>query len=172
MFNIYNNMLYRLVEHYDIDNDYIDSSNSNITDEKLIETKIANECFICLETNLSNELPIKLKNQILYFNICVCDGYIHNSCLKKWYTRQSTCPICRIYATEIPSLKTIAITYFMNNKAISFICIKTNQIYFLLTRNFIIKSVIHFVSIFTGMFILVLIYSEIICFLLNKINTT
>ena len=80
-------MLYRVVEHYDIENDYIlDISNEMISE---------NECFICLDLLFNDEMPIFLKNQNIYCKTCKCNGCIHNECLKKWYLRNESCPICR-----------------------------------------------------------------------------
>jgi len=80
-------MLYRIVEHYDTENDCIlDNSDETINES---------ECFVCLELILNGEKPILLKNQNIYCRTCQCNGYIHNECLKKWYRRNESCPICR-----------------------------------------------------------------------------
>jgi hypothetical protein len=55
-----------------------------------------NACFICFELKLLKERkPQRLKNQKLYIKTCQCDGFIHNRCLKTWYTTSGKCPICR-----------------------------------------------------------------------------
>ena len=55
-----------------------------------------NTCFICLELKIMKEKkPKRLKNQKIYIKTCQCDGFIHNSCLKTWYTASGKCPICR-----------------------------------------------------------------------------
>lgn len=83
-------MLYRLIEHYDI---------SNYQRYKLIENNITpesiDECFICLQENLNEEIPIKLMIQDLYIKTCNCDGYIHKDCLSRWHKIHNSCPICR-----------------------------------------------------------------------------
>jgi hypothetical protein len=53
-------------------------------------------CFICFELKLFKEKkPQRLKNQKLYIKTCQCDGFVHNRCLKTWYTTSGKCPICR-----------------------------------------------------------------------------
>jgi hypothetical protein len=53
-------------------------------------------CFICFELKLLKEKkPQRLKNQKLYIKTCQCDGFVHNRCLKTWYTTSGKCPICR-----------------------------------------------------------------------------
>ena len=53
-------------------------------------------CFICFELKLLKEKkPQRLKNQKLYIKTCQCDGFVHNRCLKTWYTSSGKCPICR-----------------------------------------------------------------------------
>ena len=55
-----------------------------------------NTCFICLELKIMKEKkPKRLKNQKIYIKTCQCDGFIHNRCLKTWYTASGKCPICR-----------------------------------------------------------------------------
>lgn len=53
------------------------------------------ECFICLETQKTKEIPIQLKNQTIFLKFCQCDGWIHDSCLKVWFNINEKCPICR-----------------------------------------------------------------------------
>jgi hypothetical protein len=171
MFNNYNNMLYRLVEHYDTNtnNDYIyDSSFSNKNEN---DNSLSKECFVCLDSNISDKTLIKLKNQLFYFKHCMCDGTIHISCLDKWYKIRSTCPICRIHVIKIPDFKTRVITYFMKNKIVSFIYIKTNRIYVALIDNtvIIIRNIIKYSSLFTFFFILTCIYAEIINQIIHKL---
>jgi hypothetical protein len=56
------------------------------------------ECFVCLQDfSLDNNLtPIRLIHQPLYIKSCICDGWIHYSCLENWYNANQSCPICRI----------------------------------------------------------------------------
>jgi len=53
-----------------------------------------NECLICFE-NKENDPLIKLKNQELFFKTCLCDVYIHETCLETWHDANNNCPICR-----------------------------------------------------------------------------
>lgn len=79
-------MLFRVCEHYD--------------DEPIIQER-NNECFICLEykTDFENK-PINLQKQKLYLINCLCNGEVHNYCLKVWFDKHRTCPICRINVVE------------------------------------------------------------------------
>jgi hypothetical protein len=87
-------MIYRVCEHYD--------------DQPTIQEQI-NECFICFEYKTTFEcVPTNLKKQQIYFNNCQCNGSIHNSCLKIWFDKNKSCPICRIDVV-------------VNNKATTFI---------------------------------------------------
>lgn len=72
-------------------------------------------CFICFELKLKREKkPKKLKNQNLYIKTCECDGFIHNSCLKTWYTTSGKCPICR----ELMLNKNAVVTVLVNINAV------------------------------------------------------
>lgn len=53
------------------------------------------ECFICFEIKKFEEISIQLKNQTLFLKFCTCDGWVHSSCLKTWFTSNEKCPICR-----------------------------------------------------------------------------
>jgi len=75
-------MLFILCEHYD--------ETDNLYDN------IKKECFICLEDISVNELnKNKLNSQNLFIKNCLCDGFVHNNCLKKWFDKNRSCPICR-----------------------------------------------------------------------------
>ena len=55
------------------------------------------DCFICFDYVINNEkFPIYLSKQQLYLNTCDCDGSVHISCLKKWFNKHTSCPICRV----------------------------------------------------------------------------
>jgi hypothetical protein len=67
--------------------------------ENLCDSK--NECFICLEIDCDNEIPIKLNESTYYLKKCDCNVWVHNFCLDKWYsTSYYICPICREYIFE------------------------------------------------------------------------
>lgn len=85
-------MYYRVCEHYDINNLPISTETGY---------EIVNECFICFEyKNEDGIIPIYLKNQSLYLCQCICNGSVHNECLKIWFDKNKTCPICRIKVIE------------------------------------------------------------------------
>jgi len=85
-------MYFRLCEHYD-------TNNLPISTETGYQS--VNECFICFEyKNEDGIIPIYLKNQSLYLTQCVCNGSVHNDCLKIWFDKNKTCPICRIKVIE------------------------------------------------------------------------
>jgi len=54
-----------------------------------------NTCFICLEIKdfYNDEYCINLRNEI-YIKTCVCNGWIHISCLDIWYNKNKNCPFC------------------------------------------------------------------------------
>jgi hypothetical protein len=78
-------MIFRLCEHY-YDNELPINNLESI-----------NECFICFEyKNDDGVIPIYLNTQKLYLNGCICNGSVHNQCLKIWVDKTKQCPICRI----------------------------------------------------------------------------
>jgi hypothetical protein len=68
------------------------NNKSHIIESHIIEYNI---CFICLEINDydDNEYCINLHNN-LYTKVCMCNGWIHKSCLNIWYTKNKNCPFC------------------------------------------------------------------------------
>jgi len=80
-------MIFRVCEHYD--------------DNLPIIEKQYNDCCICFEYITDNEnKPTNLQKQRLYLNNCMCDVAVHNFCLKKWFDKYKSCPICRINVIE------------------------------------------------------------------------
>ena len=74
-----------------------------------------NACFICFELKLLKERkPQRLKNQKLYIKTCQCDGFIHNRCLKTWYTASGKCPICRELMLNKNSVVAVLVTMNAN----------------------------------------------------------
>lgn len=72
-------------------------------------------CFICFELKLLKERkPQRLKNQKLYIKTCQCDGFIHNRCLKTWYTTSGKCPICRELMLNKNSVVAVLVTMNAN----------------------------------------------------------
>jgi len=96
-------MSFRLCEHYDINNLPISTETGR---------EVVNECFICFEyKNEEGIIPIYLNNQSLYLNQCVCNGSVHNECLKIWFYKNKTCPICRIKVIENNNATVIIYNY-------------------------------------------------------------
>lgn len=81
-----------------------------------------NECFICFEvSNQKENSPSRLNNQIEFFKICSCDGWVHNKCIEKWCNIYNTCPICheKMKYTDIDFLYGLYIIhYFILTKKI------------------------------------------------------
>jgi hypothetical protein len=74
-----------------------------------------NACFICFELKLLKERkPQRLQNHILYIKTCQCDGFIHNRCLKTWYTASGKCPICRELMFNKNSVVAVLVTMNAN----------------------------------------------------------
>lgn len=91
-------MLFRVCDHY--------------SDGQEIIQQQYNECFICFEYQTANENePNKLRNQLFYLNNCICDGNVHNSCLKIWFNMNKSCPICRIKVIEYNKATVIIFNY-------------------------------------------------------------
>jgi len=84
-------MLFRLCEHYD--DEYQVINNNILSDDK--------DCFICFEIIMINDLRNnKLNKQTMFIKNCICDGNVHNKCLKKWFDIHRSCPICRTRVIE------------------------------------------------------------------------
>jgi len=93
-------MYFRLCEHYDNNNLPISTFETD------------NECFICFEfKNEDGITPINLNNQSLYLNHCPCNGSVHIQCLKIWFYKNKTCPICRIKVIENNTATVIIYNY-------------------------------------------------------------
>lgn len=59
------------------------------------------DCFICLQLKIEDEeITIKLTEQTFYINECTCNSSVHKLCLKKWFDRYYSCPICRKRITQ------------------------------------------------------------------------
>lgn len=56
-----------------------------------------NDCFICYEIKLDDTYKtMQLNAQKDYYKKCMCNGWVHERCLYKWYDKSNKCPICRI----------------------------------------------------------------------------
>lgn len=90
-------MLFRVCDHYEYEYKY-----DGFTYK---EFPIKNVCFICFEISQFDECePVTLKTQKTYISLCHCDSYVHNGCLKIWYNKSKTCPICRKNVEEMTSI--------------------------------------------------------------------
>jgi hypothetical protein len=85
-------MYFSTCDHYLSDiNDLNDTSDiTNYND--FVEYNV---CFICLEIKhyYDDEYCINLHNEN-YIKNCLCNGWIHTSCLHIWYTINKNCPFC------------------------------------------------------------------------------
>ena len=80
-------MFFNVCEHYD--------------DNQPIVKEHYDECFICFEYKTHDEnILTTLQKQKIYLNNCTCNGSIHNYCLKIWFDKNKSCPICRIHFIE------------------------------------------------------------------------
>jgi hypothetical protein len=67
----------------------------------LKDERINPTCIICW---VDTETPPKLlKQNIIYIAFCDCNTYIHEKCLRDWYCKTFSCPICRSNLIYDPS---------------------------------------------------------------------
>ena len=53
-------------------------------------------CFICYQKQKNNDIKIVQMNSITKYNKkCLCNLFIHISCLDMWFNINNDCPICR-----------------------------------------------------------------------------
>lgn len=150
-------MLYRIVEHYDTEN--------YCSDIIPIEKQNIEECFVCLQDEIGNNIPIKLLNQNLYIKTCSCDGYIHLNCLTRWYNKNLSCPICRGHMLIIQNNKIYSLS--KNKKIATFVYLNIYEPFMSLKKSFICRRIL--------LFILVTIFYTLFCitwyaFILSKYN--
>jgi len=75
----------------------IDHYNYELLQEPDYKTYEVNDCFICYEIKLDDgPITIQLNTQKDYYKKCLCNGWVHQKCLYKWYDKSNKCPICRI----------------------------------------------------------------------------
>jgi len=128
-------MLYRLCEHYD-------------TNLQIYRSQFDNDCFICFEyKNEDGILPINLKDQQLYFNQCICNGSVHNTCLKIWVYKNKSCPICRIKIIEANKMTLFIYTYM---PAVINLYIYVNQLWLYVIR---IITILLFIFLFIDFYL-------------------
>jgi hypothetical protein len=81
-------MLFRTLEpYYDMQN------------KQFIE-KTHDECFICYQFMINDNIPLQLNEQNFYTQICNCNGSIHKECLDRWVHSNNNCPVCRNRMTK------------------------------------------------------------------------
>jgi hypothetical protein len=92
-------MIFRVCEHYENSNQNNDDDDEDEDDDIILDRK---ECFICFEDEITNNFKIiNLKDQVICIKSCLCNGLIHNECLKKWIDSHKSCPVCRKSVLEI-----------------------------------------------------------------------
>jgi hypothetical protein len=52
-------------------------------------------CVICLSQPTDCNQLISLQDNNQYIINCLCNVHLHNTCLKTWVDKASSCPICR-----------------------------------------------------------------------------
>jgi hypothetical protein len=67
-----------------------------------------NLCIICWIDKKNNKHSNLIKNYVDYYAVCTCNTYIHEDCLKEWYNKTNSCPICRL-PIEYQPINTIVI---------------------------------------------------------------
>jgi hypothetical protein len=135
------------------------------------EAKETNMCFICFENELENKCPLtKLKDQKLFKKNCICDGWIHNECLTKWYNTKPLCPICRKFMVEIVYLPScnkyldhflFFIEYYIinNHNSNNIFIITTKSSFLLLCTSSFIYSIYYYPIYYLLFFLLFFVFS-------------
>lgn len=123
-------MIFRVYEHYD-------DNQTNYLNYDV--------CFICYDLRSDTEnCPTSLKNQVVYYKSCNCDGWIHKQCLEMWYKKQKKCPICRIQITERPSNDVVVSVIPYTNKIYLFVCNSVNRMTRIFLYCFFLFAIIEF----------------------------
>ena len=71
----------------------LNTSYNSLDDE---ESEEINECFICMEGEIENQLPIKMTEITSINGECKCEAWIHPSCYAEWVVENMTCPVCTL----------------------------------------------------------------------------
>lgn len=136
-----------VVDHYNDDSYDFKKGYSNCENE---------ECFICLQNKCDyGSQIIKLNSGIFYYKSCLCDGYIHKTCLDIWYDRSHKCPICR---------------NFIERKHIMYNVIFINCNYLLLTYISIKNKILLFTQYITFIFFIYYIFDFYLLINSNILN--
>lgn len=140
-------MIFQVCEHYD-------DNQPNIPEHY-------DQCFICFEYQIDKGTkPINLQRQKLYTNNCYCNVFVHNYCLKIWFNKNKSCPICRISVTEINNTFLIFYNYIPFSIQIYTFCTK---IYISFKR-----IIIEFSNFFTSVLFLYLLLDLYCTIIKNK----
>ena len=92
-------MIFRVCEHYENCHQNNDQNKDENNETIIADIK---ECFICFEDDTNNSFKIiNLKDQLICIKNCLCNGSIHNECLKKWIDTHNSCPVCRKTVLEM-----------------------------------------------------------------------
>ena len=77
-------MLFNVCEHY-----------YSSGDIKSLENDIV-DCFVCMEKyDYLGNRTVSYNTNINYIKQCRCDGWIHDTCVEKWFKKNLRCLICR-----------------------------------------------------------------------------
>ena len=72
------------------------NDNDKYTDNEKTELTTSNpEEHICIVCFTSTEPILLLRDHPEYIMICECNTHIHGFCLKEWFNKTHSCPICR-----------------------------------------------------------------------------
>jgi len=128
---------------------------SHIIESHIIEYNI---CFICLEINDydDNEYCIKLHNN-LYTKVCICNGWIHKSCLNVWYTKNKNCPFCLSRMTK--KIEGSCPGCVSCNSCTGYICSKFKQIFEVVSLNNIFVRITFYFIFFVWFYYNLLLFS-------------
>jgi len=118
----------------DDDNDDNDDSENTSTSPDKKEEQI---CIICLNVI---DPPVVLYENTEYTKNCKCNTPIHKICLKEWYDKTQSCPICRkkIWYGNI--------TY--NNNTHFFVSICTQSVVYVMRVLFVMQLLFIFYSVY------------------------
>jgi len=70
--------------------------NEIIYNKKSLQYETDYYCFICYQIQKNNDTKIIQMNSITKYNKkCLCNLFIHISCLDMWFDINNDCPVCR-----------------------------------------------------------------------------
>jgi len=85
-------MYFSTCNHYLYDTNELNNVDNTTIVNHYVEYNI---CFVCLEIKdyHKDEYCINLHNET-FIKTCMCNGWIHTSCLNIWYNKNKNCPFC------------------------------------------------------------------------------